>query len=235
MSPKPAPKNPNAKQPAPKPKIPVFWIAIGALVAIGVTIAILGSGGSDSKNSTGGAKATAYEFGEVTVTGTPLPQYPRDDSAPAVGMKIPTLTGRNFAGQPVTIAPNGKALMVVFLAHWCPHCNREAPKLGAYLKQNGGTPPGVDLAIVPTGSNQTAPNWPPSQWVKDMGLGSVTTLVDDKAQTAAAAYGLSYYPYIVLVDKNGVVVDRRTGEQADGFFKAAFDALAAGKKIAADA
>jgi thiol-disulfide isomerase/thioredoxin len=209
----------------------VFWIAVGVLVAIGVTIAIVGSGGSDSKKATGGGNATAHEFGKVTVTGDPLPPYPRDRSAPAVGMKIPTLTGRNFAGQPVTIAPTGTPQMVVFLAHWCPHCNVEAPKLGAYLKDNGGPPPGVDLAIVPTGSNATAPNWPPSQWVKDMGLGGVTTLVDDKAQTAAAAYGLTYYPYIVLVDKAGTVVNRFSGEQGDGFFKAAFDALAAGTPI----
>ena len=31
----------------------------------------------------------------------------------------------SFDGTPVEIAPDGKAKLVVFLAHWCPHCRAE--------------------------------------------------------------------------------------------------------------
>lgn len=219
------------QQPAKKP-FPIFWVAVGVIVVIGIIFVIVSSGGNDSKtssNSDSGA-ATAKEFGPVTVTGTPLPAMPDSGTDPAVGKTIPTVMGQNFAGDPVTIAPNGKPQLIVFLAHWCPHCNAEAPKLAAYLKESG-VPAGVDLTIVPTGSRAEAPNWPPSKWVQDMGLGNVTALVDSQKQQSAAAYGLTFYPFMVMVDQDGQVVARRTGEQADGFFGRVFDALAAGKTI----
>jgi thiol-disulfide isomerase/thioredoxin len=212
----------------PQKQFPVFWVALGVVIVIaGIAAIVASSSGSDSESGGSGA-ATGHEYGTVTVTGKPLPPLPDSGKDPAVGDTIPTLKGENFKGQPVTIAPNGKAQMIVFLAHWCPHCNAEAPKLAAYLTDHGGTPENVDLTIVPTGSQDTAPNWPPSQWVKDMNLGNVTTLVDDKESTAAAAFGLTAYPFIVAVDQNGAVVDRRSGEQADGFFDEAFTALANG-------
>lgn len=224
-----SPKPPPAKKP-----FPIFWVAVGVLAAVVVTIAVVSASGDDKKSSGSGGTgsgASSHEYGKVVVTGAALAKFPDRGSDPAVGTTIPTVKGENFAGKPVTIAPNGNPQMIVFLAHWCPHCNREAPRLASYLKQNGGLPAGVDLTIVPSGSQDTAPNWPPSQWVKDMKIGDLTTLVDDKAQTTAAAFGLTSYPYIVMIDKDGQVVERRAGEQQDGFFAAAFDALAAGKKI----
>jgi Redoxin. len=221
------------QRPAKKP-FPIFWVAVGVVAAIVVTIAIVSASGDNKKSSSPGGTgngATSHEYGKVVVTGAALPKFPDSGTDPAVGTKISTVKGENFAGQPVTIAANGKPQMIVFLAHWCPHCNREAPRLASYLKQNGGLPAGVDLTIVPTGSQDTAPNWPPSQWVKDMKIGDLTTLVDDKAQTAGAAFGLTSYPYIVMTDKDGKVVERRAGEQQDGFFAAAFTALADGTKI----
>ncbi len=243
MNPAKKPTKKPAKQPARKPTrkpaprsgFPVFWVAIGAIVAIGVVIAIVSTGGDTTSSGNGGGNATAHEYGTVTVTGTPLTQFADSGSDPAVGSTIPTVKGENFAGDPVTIAPDGTPQMIVFLAHWCPHCNVEAPKLAAYLRSVGGAPKGVHLTIVPTGSRQDSVNWPPSQWVKTMKLGAVTALVDDQKSTAAAAFGLTSYPYIVMVDKDGAVVDRRAGEQQDGFFAKAFGALAAGTPVPASA
>lgn len=211
-----------------------------ATIVCAVLLAACGSsGGSSASTSTtgGGGSGGDHEYGTVTVTGTPLPRYTGGIDDPARGKTIPTVKGENFAGEPTEISPTtGKAQMIVFLAHWCPHCNREAPRLAAYLKANGGTPPAnVDLTIVPTGSSQQAPNWPPSQWVVQMGLGAVNTLVDNQTQTAAAAFGLSAYPFIVMVDASGKVVERRDGEQQDGFFAKAFTALSQGKPIPANA
>ena len=55
--------------------------------------------------------------------------------------------------------------------------------------------------------------------------------MDSSSQRIAKAFGDTSYPFIVMVDKDGKVVQRRAGEQADGFFAAAFDALAAGEPI----
>ena len=127
-----------------KQQFPLFWIALGAVVVIaGIAAVVASASGNDTKGGSNGA-ATSHEFGTVTVTGTPLPRLGDSGSDPAIGETIPTVKGESFAGTPVTIAPDGQAQLIVFLAHWCPHCNREAPKLAAYLSQHGGTPAGVD-------------------------------------------------------------------------------------------
>ena len=219
-----------------KPSFPVFWIALGVIAVIGIGIAIVSSGSDDTKKSSGGSgTATSHEFGTVVVDGTALAPLPDKGTDRTVGKPIPTINGQTFAGRAATIAPNGKAQMILFLAHWCPHCNREAPRLVAYLNKFGGVPAGVELTIVPTGSNDQSPNWPPSQWVKDMKIADLSTLVDSKDAKAAQAFGLTSYPYIVMVDKNGDVVERRVGEQKDGFFEAAFKSLAEGRTIPANA
>ena len=65
----------------------------------------------------------------VTVEGSALPALddPSDDAA--VGLTAPVLTGENFDGAAVTTASDGGPVMVIFLAHWCPHCNAEIPRL----------------------------------------------------------------------------------------------------------
>ncbi len=229
--PKTAPKTPVPS----KPTFPVFWIALGVIAVIGIGIAIVSSGSDDStKSSRPSGKATSREFGKIVVDGSALARLPDTGTDPAVGTPIPTINGQNFAGQAETIAPNGKAQMILFLAHWCSHCNAEAPRLVDYLKRNG-VPAGVEITIVPTGSDEQAPNWPPSQWVKDMNIADLATLVDSLDAQAAQAFGLTSYPYIVMVDKFGDVVDRRAGEQKDGFFTAAFKSLAEGRTIPANA
>jgi thiol-disulfide isomerase/thioredoxin len=208
-----------------------MWIAIGVIVILGVVaIALAASGGGGSSTSAKGVK----QFGTPTITGKSLPQFDQTLDDPAVGKQAPDVKGQNFRSQPEEIAPNGKARFIAFLAHWCPHCNREAPKLADFLRTTG-LPANVDLTIVPTGSNSQAPNWPPSQWVKTMGLGNVQTVVDDQQQSIAAAYGLTSYPFMVMLDAQGKVVARRAGEQADGFFDQAFSQLAAGRTITAGA
>jgi thiol-disulfide isomerase/thioredoxin len=208
-------------------------VAVVTLTCALLLAACGSSGGSGASSTTTGGAGGDHEYGTITVSGTPLPRYTDGIDDPAKGKTIPAVKGENFAGDPTEISPTtGKAQMIVFLAHWCPHCNREAPRLAAYLKGNGGAPPAnVDLTIVPTGSSQQAPNWPPSQWVVQMGLSSVNTVVDNQVQAAAAAFGLSAYPFIVMVDSSGKVVERRDGEQQDGFFDKAFTALSQGKAI----
>ncbi len=218
------------KRPEKSTGLPVFWIAAGAVVVILVAAVIFSAAKKDSDGSSGGndSGVTTGEFGSVTVTGAPLSPFAAG-ADPTIGETIPTVVGKNFAGDPVTIAPDGKAQMIVFLAHWCPHCNAEAPRLADYLRANGGTPAGTQLTLVPTGSDPNAPNWPPSEWIDQMKLGDERVLVDDEQQAAAKAFGLSSYPFIVMTDGDGKVVARVAGEQADGFFQTAFDALAQGK------
>ena len=212
-----------SKRPPQKRSFPIVWIVVGVVVVLGiVAIALSVGGGGDGE---GGRSNSDAEFGDPKISGEALPSYVQGTDDPAVGESAPTVRGTNFAGEPTSIEP-GKPRMVVFLAHWCPHCNAEAPRLAAYLA-DPGLPDGVELTIVPTGSSPEAENWPPSEWLNDVGLGQVETLVDSKDQTVAAAYGLSAYPFIVTLDAEGQVLERVSGEQPDGFFARTFAELAA--------
>jgi thiol-disulfide isomerase/thioredoxin len=128
----------------------------------------------------------------------------------------------------VTIAPDGKPKAVVFVAHWCPHCQAEVPRLVALAKQ--GVFDGLEVSAVATGTNSTYPNYPPSAWLKDKSW-PFPVMADSKTGTAAQAFGLDAYPYFVLVNPDGTVAGRATGEVSDADVTANVKALVAGKPL----
>ncbi len=200
--------------------LPIIGVAVGIAAALVVAVIVIAqSGEADSPTDTA-------EYGVVDVSGEALAPFSGDGVDPAVGSAAPVLAGEDFVGETVSAGDAGMPELVVFLAHWCPHCNAEAPRLKAYLDE-AGVPDDVRITLVPTGSTPTRDYWPPSQWIDDMGLADVPTLVDDEDATAAAAYGLDGFPYIVALDGDGKVVARVSGEQPEGFFAQTIDMLRA--------
>lgn len=190
---------PRHKQP------PWMWIGIGAVVLIALVVAVVASQGSDSaKKSAAGVQETR----PVTVSGTLLPRF----SAPpgATGQLTPELHGKSFGGTPVNVTHDGRPKLVLFVAHWCPHCQNEIPKLAQYFK---GTPlpAGVDLVTVATSTSSDQRNYPPSAWLQDEGW-KTPVMADSKDGTAGEAFGVSAFPYFVAVDASGKVVAQTTGE-----------------------
>ncbi len=188
------------------------------LVVVGIAGAVsLGTAGGSTKTTTisgvtvpGGVAAA--EFQKVTTTGEALPQLPENSDDPAVGKAAPTLTGYDLAGRPVTIDPgsDGKATMVVFLAHWCPHCNAEVPVLNEW-KEKGLMPPNLRVIGVTTGSRADQANWPPSKWLVAKKW-TFDQFADSEKQEASAAYGVGGYPFLVFIDAAGNVTSRGSGE-----------------------
>ena len=183
------------------PRIPVVGIVL-ALVAVLAVVAVIAtrSGGG------GGAGANLAQTRPVQVTGAPLPAA----NDPAVGKGAPELRGASFDGSPVAITGDGKAKLVVFVAHWCPHCQREVPVLVRWL-QDGKLPASVSLYVVSTAVDRARPNWPPSTWLGEAGL-TAPVLADDAQGRAASAYGLSAFPFFTAVNTGGKVVARDSGE-----------------------
>ncbi len=133
------------------------------VLVIAVVIAVFASGGDDQ-----GAKATNHETGAVTVEGDPLPQYSGGSVDTAIGDPIPTLSGVTFDGSSVTIVPTGKPLAVMFVAHWCPHCQAEVPRVVELAKT--GAFKGIDVATVATGTNAEVPELSPVRLVEARAL-----------------------------------------------------------------
>jgi cytochrome c biogenesis protein CcmG/thiol:disulfide interchange protein DsbE len=170
--------------------------------------------GATSPGSAGGTPAGGTIdplAASVTVDGEPLPPLEDPNNDPAVGSAAPALHGTNYAGQPTDIVPGtGGPMMVVFLAHWCPHCNAEIPALLEW-RDSGAIPPDLQIFGVSTAVSPDRPNYPPGQWLQDKGW-DWPVLADDVEFTAGTAYGVTGFPGFTLIDADGNVAARGSGE-----------------------
>jgi cytochrome c biogenesis protein CcmG/thiol:disulfide interchange protein DsbE len=178
-------------------------VALVVVVALGAAILL-----SRPDENTNGMPLDAT----VTVSGDSLPAFDGDPASdPAIGQAAPGLTGQDFDGNEVAITNDGRPKAILFLAHWCPHCQREVPVIQSYSDQTG-FPDSVDIYSVATSYSPTQPNWPPSTWLEREGW-TFPTLVDDSTSAAFQAFGQGGFPYYVLIDSNGRVALRMSGEQ----------------------
>ena len=181
-------------------------VALAAIVAIAL-----------SGTAPGGLAEPASST--IGINGDPLPDFTDPAADPAVGQSLPTLTGTDLDGEPITIAPSDGPMAVVVLAHWCEHCQAEVPVLVDYLASTG-MPDGVRLVGLSTSIDPARPNYPPSNWLENEGW-TVPTMVDDGTSRALAGLGMTSFPGFVFVDGDGQVVQRLSGRlSADDFDRA---------------
>jgi len=188
------------------------------LVVVGIAGAVaLGTSGGSSETSTatvvtvpGGVQPDEYQ--KVSATGGLLAPLPESGADTETGKSVAVLKGYDLQGRPVTIDPagEGKATLVVFLAHWCQFCNREIPVLNKW-RESGEVPTGLRVVGVTTGSKADQANWPPSKWMTAMKW-PFEVMADSEAQEAAAAYGVAGYPFMAFVGANGKITARTSGE-----------------------
>lgn len=155
--------------------------------------------------------------GPVEVIGESLPTLPADGTDDAVGSAAPVLVGVDYDGSTVRIDPGADGpTMIVFLAHWCSHCNAEVPRLNQ-LRDEGRFPEGLDIVAVSTAVNPGQPNFPPDEWLVEMDwtYPAMADGVDVSRETfiAADAFGVSGFPFVTLVDEDGTVAARWSGER----------------------
>jgi cytochrome c biogenesis protein CcmG/thiol:disulfide interchange protein DsbE len=186
-------------------------IVVLALVAYFATRGEETSTGSNVAGDSGDTGGEGIEMVRpVTVDGPALPSFERDVQDAAIGQTAPQIRGSGFAGSSIDIEPGDQPQLIIFVAHWCPHCQREVPKIVQWL-EDSGTPEGLDMTVVATATDPNRPNYPPSEWLDEEGL-NLPAMADDEDGSAAEAMGLSGYPYFVLLDRNHKVLARDTGE-----------------------
>ncbi len=192
--------------------IPWFAITVGVIV-VAALAALLWP--ADNKHAAPAFKHAAYSH--VSLDSTPAlarfsTSYMEQAAAdPAVGAPTPRATGQSPAGARVGIGgPAAQPTMLIFLAHWCPHCQREVPRLQAWLDSHG-MPNDVAITAIATASTSSRPNFPPAAWL-DRENWTAPVLLDDEVGSAGIAYGVDTYPYFVLVGADGRVIRRGSGE-----------------------
>jgi hypothetical protein len=85
-------------------------------------------------------------------------------------------------------------------------------------------PTDVDIVSISGSARPGESEYPPSAWLADWPL---PVLVDDEAGSAMRSYGLTYFPFSVLVDGSGNVVTRHVGSLTGPDIETAISALQA--------
>ena len=202
------------------------------IIIVGVVVLVLGlagvamllTGGDDADSGVLAPGETLRDtFGEnveanqpVVVTGDPLPGLDSVvDVDPAIGTAMPVVNGASFDGRPITVGgPTDGPTMYVFLAHWCPHCNDEIPEL-IDLKNSDGIPEGVNVVAISTAVDETAPNYPPSDWLVKKNWPSQWPVMADSADSMSfVVNGGGGFPYLLIADADGNVLDRASGTKS---------------------
>ena len=171
-------------------------IVLGLAIAIGVTLS-------------SEPVAAGLPEGEISVFGDFLPQYAgENDDNVALGLAAPTFSAPDQNSEIFQLEKNGNSKALLFLAHWCPHCQREVPVVQRFIDSNG-VPPGIDVIAVATSIDRGRDNYPPQEWLQREGWSE--TQIYDLDREIGEAYGLNAFPYWVFLDKDLNVLARRTG------------------------
>lgn len=190
-----------------------FILAIAAILIVGLAAVAF----FVTSRGEGAATAEAGEqVADVAIEGSGLSPMPSGVSLtdastdPSFGQPIPTLTGTDFDGNEVVIANDGSPKVIYFLAHWCPHCQREVPQV-QNLIDAGRVPDGLDIYAVSTAVDRGRGNFPVSSWLEEEGF-TPTVVRDDAASSALVSFGNGGFPYAVYVDADNNVLARSSGE-----------------------
>lgn len=203
----------------PRKPFPVFWTVIGVII-IGGIVALIATKPDPETNKRQDAAKKVPVYADVEVDGTELPVWSGDGTDGAIGDAVPTLSGTSMADKPLTLTPGGgTALVYSVMAHWCPHCNVEVPRILEWVDEQG-LPDGVEIVGVSTSADKGQANFPPAVWLAGENW-KFPTLIDDELGTASKALGTSSFPNLVFVDADGKVVKRYAGEMPTDEFAAA--------------
>ncbi len=181
----------------------LMWIiggVVGLALVVGLAWAIAGEEPLDESAG----------FGNPTVTGENLPVAGSGGGDPAAGMTAPTVIGADWKGNAVSIEADGRPKIVVFLAHWCPHCQREVPVIQQWV-DDGNLPEGVDIYGVTIFTNSARTNFPPQAWLERENW-TIPTLMDNSDSAVARGFGVASTPTYAVLDGDNVNLGRASGE-----------------------
>ena len=149
-----------------------------------------------------------YSKISVEIQGDALPPLgDRGDSA--IGTKAPIIRGISLEGDEIYIGGEGYYSLIIVLAHWCPHCRNEVRELTKFLK-DVEVPSNLKLISLATSIRNDRPNYPPHEWFEQEKW-PLPVIVDTSQSEIAIHYGVTSYPFFILIDDKGNIQSRRPG------------------------
>ncbi|MBT4984511.1 MAG: TlpA family protein disulfide reductase [Ilumatobacter sp.] len=178
---------------------------------------------SDSATEPAGGAAVLQVSASLEVAGEALPPLEDPNADAAVGLQAPVITGQQFDGTDITIGGETDGpTMLVFLAHWCPHCNDEIPEI-VKLRDQGDLPDNLNIIGISTAVVEDRENYPPSEWIVEKDW-TWPVLADTIDAEAFQLYGGTGFPYTVILNSDGSVKARTSGSSSAAEIKDWIDA-----------
>lgn len=182
----------------------IVWI-IGGIVGFGLIVAMAFAIANEP------VLDDSIAFREVTVDGDPLPYLADPNLAdPTLGFTAPTVSGFDWNEKPSTVGPDGRPKILIFLAHWCSHCQAEVPEVQDWLDE-GRLGDNVDMYSFTVLSDKLRPEWPPQEWLEEEGW-TTPVIMDDAIGSVVVSYGMRGTPFYVVLDGENTNLGRFSGQ-----------------------
>ncbi len=150
----------------------------------------------------------ASQFGMPEISGDPLPPVGGTPDS-AAGLPSPVIVGADYDGNRTSIGDTGTTQAVLFVAHWCGHCQNELPEIAGWLDETGGVE-GVDFILVTVAVDPNRPNFPPREWIEGEGWAE-PILLDDAESSAFRMFGGAAIPFWAFLNADGTIATRVEG------------------------
>lgn len=140
------------------------------------------------------------------------------------------LTLQTSKGAPINVSINnnkfdftgfeGKPLLVVFFATWCPPCKAEMPELAKIKTEYDGK---INILAVLTEQDKNPKEL--EAFIKERGINFPVTVSNENFQLATAVGGVNGIPASFMFDSNGSLVKRYSGAVPSELLKDDFNKL----------
>ena len=127
----------------------------------------------------------------------------------ALGWAAPEVKGVGLDGEEIYIGGEGSTTLIMVLAHWCPHCRNEVRELAPFLNETDSLDR-VRMVTLLTSINDERANFPPHTWL-DLEKWPVPSIVDTPSSQIATAYGISSFPFFIVINDKGEIALRIPG------------------------
>ncbi|MCS0581450.1 TlpA family protein disulfide reductase [Massilia pinisoli] len=119
--------------------------------------------------------------------------------APAAGDMAPDDLGMTLSGKPVHVKDYaGKAVVISFWASWCKYCLKELPILFNIQKAAKGN---LQVVAINTEDDEIFQKLSRAMRTLEIGMSY------DPDETARAAYGVNGIPHLVVIGRDGKIVE----------------------------
>jgi peroxiredoxin len=136
-------------------------------------------------------------------TTTPVPSFKL--TGPSLGLSAPDFTLKDTSGNPVSMSNyNGKAVLLLFLATWCPHCANEVSSVESVYEQYNDK--GFRVLAIDVAENASKAR----SYRNAHGL--TFMILNDSNQTVSKQYHVTGFPTHFFVAPDGQISSIVVGE-----------------------